>query len=66
MACCNEKRKIVQTVKVEYRGNRQCLRLFGGVTGRTYEFNGNGDILSVDPRDLPFITHIPGIMVVSH
>lgn len=65
MACCNEKRRSIGTVQVEYRGNKTNLKLFGGTSGRTYEFAGNGSVLPVDSKDLPFITHIPGIAVVS-
>jgi len=67
MGCCNEKRKALSqaTVRVEYQGIKPTLRLFGGATGRTYEFHGNGDAMAIDPRDLPYITHIPGIVVIS-
>jgi hypothetical protein len=67
MGCCNEKRRglTVATVRVEYRGTKTNLRLFGGATGRTYEFHGNGDAMAIDPRDLPYITNIPGIVVLS-
>ena len=67
MPCCGQKRKpdaVSGYATARWLG-RGIVKVFGAGTGRTYQFNGHGSVLSIDKRDMASMTSTPNMVVFS-
>lgn len=71
MPCCGGKRKDQPYVPglgytmFRYEGQQSPVKVLGGVTGRTYRFDGYGSVVPIDSRDAGNVKTIPGMRVVE-
>jgi hypothetical protein len=70
MACCGGKRSQRRYVPghgykfIRWQGQGP-IKAHGGVTGKTYRFDGYGSVVPVDDRDMGNIATIPNMVVVG-